>query len=229
MAAALLAGALTTWATRPAAVDDPGDLRRASSESTAPRAIPGSQSVAPSGQVTTSSATGTPMPSGTSEPAPSPAPSRGAASVPAAPTRVVVPRLGARMAVAPVGVDRLGAMTIPEDPRVAGWYRFGAAPGGGAGATVLAAHVDDSEYGTGPLARLQTLRKGDAVSVTAGRTVHRYRVTSVLRLAKGELDTDELFDRGGPPRLHLVTCGGRFDRATGHYEDNVVVVATPVG
>jgi hypothetical protein len=27
----------------------------------------------------------------------------------------------------------------------------------------------------------------------------------------------------------LVTCGGRFDAATGHYPDNVVVTALPAG
>lgn len=133
------------------------------------------------------------------------------------------------MAVDPVGVDRRGDMVIPDDPRVAGWYRFGATPGSAAGATVLAAHVDDSEYGSGPLAKLGSLRRGDPVTVTAGRVVHRYRVATVLRLDKGELDTGDLFDRQGPSRLHLVTCGGEFDRATGHYKDNIVVVATPVG
>jgi len=30
------------------------------------------------------------------------------------------------------------------------------------------------------------------------------------------------------PRLALITCGGEFDGSTGHYVDNVVVVAVPV-
>jgi hypothetical protein len=30
------------------------------------------------------------------------------------------------------------------------------------------------------------------------------------------------------PELRLVTCGGAFDRATGHYVDNVVVHASLV-
>jgi hypothetical protein len=28
--------------------------------------------------------------------------------------------------------------------------------------------------------------------------------------------------------LRLITCGGSFDRATGHYRDNVIVYATMV-
>jgi hypothetical protein len=31
----------------------------------------------------------------------------------------------------------------------------------------------------------------------------------------------------GPPKLALVTCGGPFVSATGHYLDNVIVWATP--
>jgi hypothetical protein len=31
----------------------------------------------------------------------------------------------------------------------------------------------------------------------------------------------------GPPRLAIVTCGGPFDAATGHYVDNVIVWAVP--
>ena len=35
-----------------------------------------------------------------------------------------------------------------------------------------------------------------------------------------------LFLNSGPPKLALVTCGGPFDAATGHYLDNVIVWAT---
>jgi hypothetical protein len=30
------------------------------------------------------------------------------------------------------------------------------------------------------------------------------------------------------PELHLITCGGTFDRHNRHYRDNVVVTAIPV-
>jgi hypothetical protein len=41
-------------------------------------------------------------------------------------------------------------------------------------------------------------------------------------VAKGALP-GSLFATTGPPRLALVTCGGSFDPATGHYRDNVIV------
>lgn len=50
-----------------------------------------------------------------------------------------------------------------------------------------------------------------------------YRVTARRTYVKARLPRD-LFASGGPHRLVLVTCGGRF--TAGHYDRNVVVYAT---
>jgi hypothetical protein len=63
---------------------------------------------------------------------------------------------------------------------------------------------------------------------TADGTDHGYRVDRVERTPKTEVPLDLLFDRTGPERLVLVTCGGEFDRSTGHYLDNVVVTVLPI-
>jgi hypothetical protein len=34
-----------------------------------------------------------------------------------------------------------------------------------------------------------------------------------------------VFGPSPDPLLRLITCGGSFDRSTGHYRDNVVVTA----
>ncbi len=54
-----------------------------------------------------------------------------------------------------------------------------------------------------------------------------YRVTMIKTVAKNRLP-QALFTRTGDPKLYLVTCGGPFNTATGHYRDNVVVTAVPV-
>jgi hypothetical protein len=64
------------------------------------------------------------------------------------------------------------------------------------------------------------------VATANGRT-HAYRVVSMRRMAKENLPTD-IYSVRGRPRLVLVTCGGRFDQAAGHYVDNVVVTAVPL-
>ena len=47
------------------------------------------------------------------------------------------------------------------------------------------------------------------------------------RYRKTTIPLDRYFARDGAPRLTLITCGGPFDRTTGHYRDNVVVTAVP--
>lgn len=150
-----------------------------------------------------------------------------AARVSAAPTRLSLPRLGLSLPVRPTGVDAEGLMALPETAYAVGWYRYGRGPLDPAGATVVAGHVDTDAEGTGPLARLASVRPGDLVTLqVSGRQV-RYRVVGVERVAKSVLDLPALFDRSGPPRLHLVTCGGAYLADRGGYQDNVVVTARP--
>jgi LPXTG-site transpeptidase (sortase) family protein len=147
----------------------------------------------------------------------------------APPTRLLIPRLKVQMPVVATGLDPRGFMDLPDSSRVAGWYRHGPAPGRGTGATVLAAHVDTKREGAGPLARMVKLKQGDRIDVVAGQRTHSYRVVSLARLNKRQVDLDRLFARSGAERLHLITCGGPFDAEAGRYEDNVVAIASRVG
>ncbi|GIG54932.1 class F sortase [Demequina activiva] len=144
------------------------------------------------------------------------------------PQSLQIDSLGIDMTVADVGLAEDGSMEIPASAAVAGWYRFGPAPGAASGNAVLAAHVDDPDIGLGPFASLKDLGEGDGVTVTtASGDPLDFTVTRVERTSKREVDMSLVFSRDGEPQLVLVTCGGRFDWDTGHYEDNVVVYATP--
>lgn len=179
------------------------------------------------------------------QPAPSPAPTQqggtrtgpeiggqnaalGAVRVPVPPTRVQFGSLGIDVTVQPVGVEPDGFMEIPPRVEIAGWYKYGSDPGSDAGTTVIAAHVDSPVYGIGPFAELKNASVGANIAVTsADGTTHEFVVESVERVGKTQLPLDEIFDRDGPPRLALITCGGQFDYGTGHYVDNIVVIAVP--
>ncbi|MFS0703419.1 class F sortase, partial [Cellulomonas sp. 179-A 9B4 NHS] len=146
------------------------------------------------------------------------------------PVRVQVPDLGIDMPVEPAGVAPAGDMALPDTAEVAAWYEFGPAPAAPEGSTLVAAHVDSATTGIGPFARLRDVAAGAAVVVTtADGTTYEYRVQDVVRVPKDTAPVGEWFDRTGAPRLVLVTCGGAFDRQVGHYADNVVVTALPVG
>lgn len=150
-------------------------------------------------------------------PVPAPAPAAG-------PVRLSAPGLwdGAVEAL-PLGLDSSGALTVPATAGGLGWWADGPRPGTD-GAAVVVGHVD-LDGRPGVFGRLATARPGTVVNVTSGGDVVRYRVVSVQQYAKTAFPTDVVYRQTGADELRLVTCGGRFDRRTGHYEDNVVVQA----
>lgn len=143
------------------------------------------------------------------------------------PSRVVVPSLDIDVPVTPEGIDDDGALALPEDPEVASWYRFGPSPSSPEGTTVVAAHVDSVRYGIGPFSQLASASAGTTVTVASvdGSQVD-YVIDRVELTPKTGIDWSQVFDREGPARLALVTCGGEFDSATGHYVSNVIVTAS---
>jgi hypothetical protein len=144
------------------------------------------------------------------------------------PVRLAAPGHGVDAAVDAVGVQPDGQMTLPEDVDRLGWYRFGPAPGADEGTAVLAGHVDDADQGLGALAPLRGVEAGAEVQVTdASGAVTRWRVVSRELIEKRAVPLAALFQRTGPPRLVLLTCGGEFLPELRSYADNVVVVAEP--
>jgi sortase (surface protein transpeptidase) len=141
---------------------------------------------------------------------------------------VRIPAIGVRSPLVDLGVDATGALVPPGSADVAGWFTAGAVPGE-PGPAVIAGHVD-SRAGPGVFYRLGDLPVGAEVDVdrSDGTTV-RFEVVAVDRVGKVDFPTEQVYGPGRAPRLSLVTCGGEFDRAAGHYRDNVVVSAVPVG
>jgi sortase (surface protein transpeptidase) len=87
-------------------------------------------------------------------------------------------------------------------------------------------HID-SLTGPGVFYRLADLRAGDRVYVKrADGTLVEFRVTSVQTYLKDRFPTRAVYGATPDPELRLITCGGAFDYATGHYLSNIVVYAT---
>ncbi|HKX67159.1 MAG TPA: class F sortase [Intrasporangium sp.] len=228
-AAALLAGTAAGWLTHPSeAAPEPGGTSAAVTASALAHPTEPSPTTSP----TTPPSTGPPQePLGKTAAHTAARDARlGDAPAPALPppARFEVESVGISMRVRPVGVATDGQMALPPSPALMGWYEYGPRPGDTEGATVLAAHRDMPDFGTGPAARLERLSRGDLLTVRSGSNVRRYRVVQVTRLEKEGLDLEAIFDRTGPARLHVVTCGGRFDPATRTYEANLVVVGVPL-
>jgi hypothetical protein len=156
------------------------------------------------------------------------APSAMAPSAGSSPVRVRIPALGVLALVVPVHTTN-GVLGVPADPQQLGWWAEGAQVGARAGTVTIDGHVDSAAAGEGALFHVGSLRGGETVLVTtaSGRTV-RYAVTARHSYLKSGGLPAELFRTDGQPRLVLITCGGPFDRQSGSYLDNIVVVAMPV-
>ena len=144
------------------------------------------------------------------------------------PTRVRLARLGLSAEVLGAAIDtKTGELAVPKDISKAGWWKDGAVPSS-EGATLIAGHVDSAKRGAGAFYRVKDAKKGDRVVVTTVDGKDRiYRVTGVKTVAKNRLP-QSLFTRTGDRVLYLVTCGGPFNTAIGHYRDNVILTAVPL-
>jgi hypothetical protein len=147
---------------------------------------------------------------------------------PAAPVRVRIASLGIDAPVSAAAIDVAhGVLDAPASIARAGWWRDGATPGSRLGAVLIAGHVDSAKGGIGAFFRLRRAHAGDRVELrSASGKTFAYDVRSVRTYVKGSIPTS-VFSRRGAARLVLVTCGGPFDRASGHYRDNVVLTAVP--
>jgi LPXTG-site transpeptidase (sortase) family protein len=139
------------------------------------------------------------------------------------PHRVVVPRLGVDVPV--VGIDAPGGvLTPPADPQVLGWWRSGAQPGAELGSALITGHTVSS--GGGALDDLETVRRGDPVTVRTSTGSVDYEVTDVTIYRKATLaeHAARVFSQSVPGRLVLITCEDWNGTA---YLSNVVVLAEP--
>jgi Sortase domain len=140
------------------------------------------------------------------------------------PARLVIPAIGLSAAVVPEGLDSSGALEVPPltAGNLAGWWAGGAAPGQD-GPAVIAGHVDSAQAGPLVFWRLRLLKPGDIAETEPGGL--RFVVTKVAEVGKLAFPTLAVYGPTPGPELRLVTCGGSFDAASGHYADNVIVYA----
>jgi hypothetical protein len=145
----------------------------------------------------------------------------------ARPQAVVIPKIGVAAPLIRLGLQPNRRMQVPKDYSEAGWYTGGPRPGE-LGPAVIAGHVD-SKRGPAVFYRLRELRQGDSVVVRySGGLQVRFRVERTERHPKGTFPTGRVYGDTAGAKLRLITCGGEFDRASGHYRDNVIAFASAV-
>jgi hypothetical protein len=138
--------------------------------------------------------------------------------------RIRVPAIGVDAGVVSLGLNSDSTLQVPTNATDAGWWSGGTAPGR-RGAAVIVGHVNWGGN-EGVFGRLHEVVPGQAVLVTHRNGVtDRYRVTSTAVYPKISFPTRLVYGPLHYPGLRLITCTGRFDPSTGHYDDNLIVFA----
>jgi hypothetical protein len=173
------------------------------------------------------SAAGAIGPAGVARPAAKAAPLSLARS---APVSLDIPAIGVQSELLHLGLNPNGSLQVPPLfvlPSEAAWYKYSATPGQ-IGPSIIEGHVDTYE-GPSVFFRLGALVPGDKVDVTlADGTVAIFRVSGVRSYPKTDWPWRVIFGSTKYAALRLITCGGTFDYATGHYLSNTVVFASLV-
>jgi sortase (surface protein transpeptidase) len=137
------------------------------------------------------------------------------------PVRIVIPAIKADALIVKVGILANGSMDVPPFG-LAGWYRLGPAPGA-SGPSVIVGHVD-TKKGPDVFYRLRDLKPGDEILVyDKSGDMATFVVDSSELILKSELPTTRIWNNTYEPVIRLITCGGKFDRSTGHYLSNTIV------
>ena len=144
------------------------------------------------------------------------------------PVAVDIPAIGVDARLLHLGLNSDGTIQVPSletSPDKAAWYKYSATPGQ-IGSSVIEGHVD-SNQGPAVFFRLGALRPGDTVNVTLADGITAvFRVTGVREYVKTRFPAKAIYGATDFAALRLITCGGAFDYATGHYLSSTVVFAS---
>ncbi|MFF4417382.1 class F sortase [Streptosporangium sp. NPDC001559] len=146
---------------------------------------------------------------------------------PSTPLRLVIKRLNINAPITSVGLDKKGAIEVPSvgNPNLVGWYRSGPTAGE-AGPAIMLGHKD-TRSGSAVFSRLAEIRNGDEIEVRRqDGIIAVFTVDGLEQADKTVFPTQRVYGDSPIPRLHVITCGGTYNRTTGHYTDNVIAYAT---
>ncbi len=144
------------------------------------------------------------------------------------PTHLKIPKIAVDTDITTVGLLADGSLaTPPVLSNIAGWYKFSPTPGE-IGPAIIDGHVD-SYKNISVFWRLRELLPDDQIIITRadGSTVD-FKVEALQQFSQENFPTNQVYGNIDHPGLRLITCGGTFSRATGHYDQNTVVFASIV-
>ena len=90
---------------------------------------------------------------------------------------------------------------------------------------MIVGHLDTVD-GPAVFAALPQIRRGMTIEVAGHDGVaHGFETIGVADVAKTSFPAQAVYAPSRKPTLALITCSGRFDETTGHYENNLIILA----
>jgi LPXTG-site transpeptidase (sortase) family protein len=145
------------------------------------------------------------------------------------PDHINIPAIGAAGYISKVGIDQHKEIGVPGNIYIAGWFTDASTPGK-PGLSIIDGHVDGLNK-PGIFINIDKLKADDVIEIKMGDgKVLTYKVISVA-LVKNAEAPNVIFSQapGVKSQLNLVTCGGTFNKKSGHYEQRVIVSSKLAG
>jgi sortase (surface protein transpeptidase) len=145
-----------------------------------------------------------------------------------APCRITIESIGVDAPVIELGLRSDGTLEVPTVYSEAGWWKGGGKPGR-IGSTVIVGHIDNRR-GPAVFYKLPKLKAGDIVTISrVKKRPVRYVIEDLGVWAKSNFPSEIIYGPTPIAELKLITCGGIFNRSTGHYTDNIIAFGRMIG
>ncbi|MEO8582097.1 MAG: class F sortase [Patescibacteria group bacterium] len=141
------------------------------------------------------------------------------------PRHIEIPSIQLNADVINVGVTE-GAMDVPHDAKLVGWYDLGVQPGETGGA-IMTAHYDTTTGKPAVFYNLRKLKQGDIIYVKMEDDKELlFQVTDLLSQPLKNFPTELIFGTFPDKKLILITCDGVWNPLEKNYSKRLVVYAT---
>jgi hypothetical protein len=141
------------------------------------------------------------------------------------PLWIYIASIDVSAALSTVGLNGDRTIQVPTDWNQPAWYTGSPTPGA-VGPAVIVGHLD-SYVAPAVFWNLHLLQRGAQIVITrSGGTRITFTVTMVIDYQQSAFPTQAVYGQTIDPELRLITCGGTYDIARGHYSENTVVFAT---
>lgn len=141
------------------------------------------------------------------------------------PRVISLPSVGAEGCIMRVGIDQKGAIAVPNNIHLAGWYTNSVLPGE-KGLSIIDGHVS-GKYNPGIFKNLIGTKPGDQFQIEFGNgSIKKYEIISVNSYTPEET-TKKMYEtiEGIDSQLNLITCGGDFNSGSNQYEKRILVTS----